>query len=880
MLIVLGCVGGAACSCCAEENHAIGEVNGSDSLFLVRQGKAEATIVIPDDADSWTRMAAGWVLQYVEKASGARLAILPESKAPSGNLISVGHTQLANKAGIGDDGLKYDGCKMVVNGNIVFLLGRDTKSLGIQASPREKTKAWEYEREILRRYGDLGAKGTCRAATRFLERFCGIRWLVPAEQGTDIPVSTNITVPAKFEESFSPFFMYHSNRSLYGSPLSSPGAYANNYRVATRLLTAGGHPAPRWVPASIYWQRHPEYFAMLDGQRSPAQNHLCLSNPEVQELFRQAIADAFDSGYDLVQIGLADGYRPCQCPVCNSMDNYPADMMPGEGPMQYEARLESNPCERVLMPFKNICQDLLASHPDKYVHLLIYGPTRNPPTSFESFPVNTIAEICGNGDPELVKRWAGKTGGSTVYTYWYDHTLWLGIGVRMTPVEAGDMIKFYANNDVRGIHGGGGYNWGLMGATYYVTGKLMGDPSLDVKELVREYCDGLYGSASDEMHDFFDALWTKSDYRFQSTRMSVTERMMLYYPPGLVSALDDLLGKAERAAQTPRQKNWVRVARDEFDYIRLLSNAMYLYKAYMVNKDRANLLQLRAAVKAFDAYRMRMCSYGQEYVRDYFTGHGYLTCYLTAGVNGSGYGSTWADMKERTDLEALAGSRVGFGQACVDQPLTLDFDSDNLEPELRVAYAEQPPEIDGLLHEKEWEKAKPVFMRGRQQSKVRALYDNDNIYVSYVCQETERDDPSYYDMVRDDLVCTIDCIEFFVDPASSTYSRRYYHFILGAGPDAIYDDRTGFKRAGDFSDQDMTWNAPGLQYGFSAVKGRHWIIEMKVPFEDIDTATPMPGQAWLGNLARERGSDLYQWSRGGSGFCDPKSFARFVFEKP
>ena len=43
---------------------------------------------------------------------------------------------------------------------------------------------------------------------------------------------------------------------------------------------------------------------------------------------------------------------------------------------------------------------------------------------------------------------------------------------------------------------------------------------------------------------------------------------------------------------------------------------------------------------------------------------------------------------------------------------------------------------------------------------------------------------------------------------------------------------------------------------------------------------PIPGQVWLGNVAREN-PGLQQWSKGGTGgFCAPQSFGRFVFEKP
>ena len=59
-----------------------------------------------------------------------------------------------------------------------------------------------------------------------------------------------------------------------------------------------------------------------------------------------------------------------------------------------------------------------------------------------------------------------------------------------------------------------------------------------------------------------------------------------------------------------------------------------------------------------------------------------------------------------------------------------------------------------------------------------------------------------------------------------------------------------------------------------------WTIEMKVPFKDINAPTPVPGQVWLGNVAREN-PGLQQWSKGGTGgFCDPQSFGRFIFEKP
>ena len=133
---------------------------------------------------------------------------------------------------------------------------------------------------------------------------------------------------------------------------------------------------------------------------------------------------------------------------------------------------------------------------------------------------------------------------------------------------------------------------------------------------------------------------------------------------------------------------------------------------------------------------------------------------------------------------------------------------------------------------------------------------------------------------RDGPVHRMECMELFVDPESSSYSRRYYHFIVAPVANAVFDLRHNFRTA---RDQDRTWNAKGFEYGFRVDKANgFWTLEMKVPFKDLNAPMPVPGEAWMGNHARERyagGKELYQWSRGGAGgFCDPRSFAQFRFE--
>ncbi len=66
----------------------------SGSLVLVKGGVPASSIVIADDADWWQRQAAGWLQDYIERATNAKLPIVRESESPAGPLISVGHTKL------------------------------------------------------------------------------------------------------------------------------------------------------------------------------------------------------------------------------------------------------------------------------------------------------------------------------------------------------------------------------------------------------------------------------------------------------------------------------------------------------------------------------------------------------------------------------------------------------------------------------------------------------------------------------------------------------------------------------------------------------------------------------------------------------------------
>ena len=600
--------------------------------------------MIPDARAHWDTTAAGWLTDYVARSTGAKLRIVIEGDAPEGTLISVGHTHMARDAGIRTDDLKYDGCKLIVRGRVLYLIGRDTPGLTPRAMSRQ-----------------AGARGTCRAVTRFLEDFLGVRWLVPTAEGTCVPANPNISVPRDLDLSFSPAFAYGHAKYIYGRP-PAPAPVANNFRTSILVQSYGGHSYYHWVPAKKYAKSNPDYFAMIGGHRDARSNHLCTTNPEVRELFRQNLFAEFDKGYDWVACGQTDGYIPCRCPECEALDNYRAGQP-----------LDGNPCERLHLAHKWLADEAKKRYPDKKIHLIIYGPTSSPSKKFDSYGDNVVIELTGETTPERLKMWKGRAAGLTVYTTLFDTTLPRGIDKGLTPARASKWLRLLHDNDVIGIYGFRAENWGFQGPAYYVLGRMMGDPALDHRQLVAEYCCGLYDNAAMDMMAFFNTLYAR--YAMESVDgASFRDMHPVRYPPRFLKELDDALRKAEKNADTERATNFIRLTRDYLDFNKLLTRAFLAHASFEMDPTPARRLETAGAVRAFDEFRERVVRYDDDYTARWFPGHHRFANYLTSGGGKRTYYRRWEDTREQILAKPLAGLAIGYGRGVVKEPLTLDLD--------------------------------------------------------------------------------------------------------------------------------------------------------------------------------------------------------------
>jgi hypothetical protein len=412
------------------------------TLDLVQDGKAVYTVVVPDGKGAVAMSAATMLADTLEKASGARLAIVEETGAPAGPKVFIGKTRAAEKAGLNVAAMKGIACVLkVVDGNL-FLAGNDRSG-------------------YIKGDDNYVMPASKKAAHIFLRDYAGVRWLWPNSQGlgTEIPKNATISFPADLNRSWTPVFDWVSafQTSVAGHPESSQGYEFNSVREASvPYYSYGGHSYYAAVPKGKYAKDHPEYFAVIKGVRDSSNNHLCISNPVVQDLLYAEMLKHIDEGYSMVQLAQTDGYQPCECDPCKA--------------------IAADAGERHWIVHNKLAQRLAKDRPDAKVVIIAYWPTDVPPKTIAKFGPNVAVELCDYSYASFV-RWQGKADEFLVYLYNWGSYHEMAFGPKSTPGMIARQVKLFHDQKVRGMYCCGiGESWGLEGPVYYIFNKCLEDP--------------------------------------------------------------------------------------------------------------------------------------------------------------------------------------------------------------------------------------------------------------------------------------------------------------------------------------------------------------------------------------------------------------------
>lgn len=422
-------------------------------LALVTEGRPVATVALADDVSTQLKDVAGVFVGCIEEATGATLSVataLPES----GNVICIGRGPWADALASELAGLDEDG----------FVIAfPDTRTMVIVGPTDWGTEFGVYEA---------------------LERYVGVRWLMPGPNGTDVPAQKTIDVPAEPLRQEPAFF----SRLFSGLPNDVQQTWARRNRMHGRV--SFHHNLLHVFPPETYTKTHPEFFPMRNGERYlPADNKVegwqpCFSAPGIVEEAVANINAYFDADPEATSysLGVNDSSGYCECEQCRAR-------VPNEknslGRLDY-SDLYYDWANRVI-------EGVLAKHPDKWFGCLAYSEAADPPKNVNVnarlIPYMTYdrmkwvnADIRATGEA-LTQAWHAKSPVVGWYDYIYGTPYVLP---RVWFHHMADYYRFGHANGVRALYAEAYPNWG-EGPKLYVALKLQWDPTRDVDTLLNEW---------------------------------------------------------------------------------------------------------------------------------------------------------------------------------------------------------------------------------------------------------------------------------------------------------------------------------------------------------------------------------------------------------
>ncbi len=200
-------------------------------------------------------------------------------------------------------------------------------------------------------------------------------------------------------------------------------------------------------------------------------------------------------------------------------------------------------------------------------------------------------------------------------------------------------------------------------------------------------------------------------------------------------------------------------------------------------------------------------------------------------------------------------------------------------PTIPCKLSHQRPMIDGRLDDECWKRAMVVsgfHLLGRrglasQQTECMVSYDGENLYVAFICHESDLSGIRRLQHLRDGPLWQDDCVEVYIDPQNS--HRNYFHLITNFNG-ARFDQKGNI---GVPVPNPGSWDGD-WKVGVATFSGG-WTVEIGIPFSSMGLTTPQPGSVWGFNLDRQeqRIPELSSWSENLYWFHEPWNFGRLLF---
>ncbi|GEM_PF-982941 len=389
----------------------------------------------------------------------------------------------------------------------------------------------------------MGSKtrcGTLSAVYAFLENELGVKWLRPTDAGIVYEARQSVKLPDQKDYRWTmPYEMtgvrvyWWRNRLIQPKNKLVPESlrlseaevderqyqdhlWARRMRHGKRSNFKYGHAFGDWWKK--YGKEHPEYFGLDESgrrglpERLRGREKLCLSNPEVVDVIIREWVEAGKPEYwNICPNDGTPGF--CRCENCLALDA----RRPGE---DFLAHLT----DRYLWFWNRIAEKAVKLRPDVKLVTYVYSYYRYPPRREKvEYPDNLLlgmVPMMFEDNEAFFGDWA-KAGAKNVFLRPNDLC---GNTPYNRGLEKRIYDKFQAANRFKifGTDYDGNCGARNIDLEYYISARMMHDPSKSFEELESEYCSA-YGEAAPEIRRYYQ-FWRQAGEQMQNKVTATLEK--------------------------------------------------------------------------------------------------------------------------------------------------------------------------------------------------------------------------------------------------------------------------------------------------------------------------------------------------------------------
>jgi len=469
----------------------VGSVSAAVPSGVNLSDLANWDIIIAENASPCEVYAAEEFQSHFAQASSLRLPIVSQPAVATGGQrhIFIGSSSAMHASDVGFETHEF--------GEEDFRIVVRSDNIAIAGQPQAR------------------ARGTLYGVYAFLEDYVGVRFLTVDH--TYVPAIGTWRVVGPLDRFYHPPLRFRW--SYYGETNRNP-AFASRIRVNTVTddkklggksgLNLINHSFHQHLSSQKYGKEHPEYFALVDGERKleigGGGPELCLTNPDVLRIVTASVLDALrkNPGMENISVSQNDNNKYCRCRRCAAIDER-----------------EGTPMGSLLTFVNAVADEVVKEYPDVMVGTLSYWYSRKPPKTIKPRP-NVQIQLCSIeccvlhpvNDSNCRKNaqfcqdladWGKMCGNISIWNYNTNFSNYLLPCPNLRVIESN--IRYFVANSAMGIFmqaAGNALGAELSDLRNYVMANLLWDPTESGEKLVNEFLDLHYGRGAEPIRRFIN----------------------------------------------------------------------------------------------------------------------------------------------------------------------------------------------------------------------------------------------------------------------------------------------------------------------------------------------------------------------------------------